>query len=209
LFDLGDPLAAIADFVTMIEAVILRALAMRVVAEDGLRFFNEAVRLSADVTCRYVNKLRPDVFRETDYVLHTVNIRREGVIDGREELYEAGTVDDCADPSSKRLQRRRFQAAPRTADVAVPDGDVALQNVAAASVLNLLGSRHESGRSKRVRVEAISSGKGRTSTEKNMQVLEIRETIQDQAKQDLSQEPVNSRDQKFVIAESFRHLCAL
>jgi hypothetical protein len=52
------------------------------------------------------------------------------------------------------------------------------------------------------------SGKSRSSAKKNVQVLEIREAVQNQAKQDFSQKPVNSGDQDLVIAEGFRYLCS-
>ncbi len=133
-----------------------------------------------------------------DGIFGAIDVRCEGVVDGRKKLDQPGTIDNQANPAGHAAKSFLLKAAVRLAEVARMERDSLAHQLEA----NLLNDGRQRGRGEHVLCETLLGRRLPLRPHENMNVLEIREAVQEQSDEDLAQETVRPDQQDFMPAKS-------
>src|SRR5439155_9715845 len=195
--NLADALPAVADLVGVEETRVTGPLSTRVKTHDGFRLLDEPVGFAADVTGGHVQELCAQKLRHADQALDAIDVGAERVIDWREKVDASGAIDDEAHPPCQLFQVSGLDAASGTADVALPDGNLASKEI----LPPLLRDGCQRRRSQGFTAKPLVSRKVARRPEQDVKVLEVRETLEHQPQDHLAQEAVRPGQDDLMLLE--------
>jgi len=191
-----NPIAAVTKFLAMLETIVLRPFSAWIIAQDGLCLFDQPIRFAANVTGRDMHQFCAQASCDLEQIFHSLDVGAERLVNRRKEVHPTGTVDDYAHPTLQFFQACGLEPAIGLSDIAVPNRNLAPEQVLTVFLSNFLQSR----RAECFLKKPFRGRKVAPRSEENMEVPKFGVAVQNESEQDLAYEAVSPGQQDVVPA---------